>query len=81
MRASALGRSIASVSDGPHSIDLTVSVDQDSHDIRGHVTGNDGKSHMFSGWLELMSVIGAAREGSRSACGEPRQGRQATEEA
>lgn len=55
------------MSDEPRNIDLTVSLEQDAHHIRGCVTDVDGGIHAFSGWLELMSVIDVARDGSGSA--------------
>jgi len=44
-----------------HTVNLSVSIDIGSDPIKGSVSNGDREPQAFSGWIELVAVIEAAR--------------------
>ena len=52
-----------------HSTELHLSIEVESDPIAGWVSGDAGEPRGFSGWMELVAVIEAARLGAERAPG------------
>jgi len=51
----------------PATTHLRLSIDVDSDPITGSVTNSDARAKPFTGWIDLVAAIEAARAGDRVA--------------